>query len=112
MADRMTDERDPHRDQIIAEAMRQEELRQKREAYFAEKEREAEAEDRRQKQAALKAHLDARAQRHLDYTGAAPSVSLIESWQQAYLDAREAEAQAERAEKLAQINAEHYDRLH
>ena len=78
----------------------------------ARKKAEKEEAERQQKRAALEAHLAERARTYFDHTGSTPATAVLERWQQEYLDAIALQREAERAERLAQVEAEHYDRLH
>ena len=104
----MTDKRDPYRDQVIAAAMHQEELRQRREAWEEQKKQEAQEAERAQKRARLEAHLAERARTYFDHTGTTPSTSVLESWQQQYIDQQELARQAEREAQIAATEEEHY----
>ena len=96
----MTDERDPYRDVLE----RQKKLAQWR----AQKKHEAQEAQRQQKRARLEAHLAERARTYFDHTGTTPSTSVLESWQQQYIDQQELARQAEREAQIAATEEEHY----
>jgi len=73
-----------------------EELRQRREKYDRDLAARKEQQKRDEKQAELQAHLERRAKLWSDTTGSAPSRSVLERWQQEYVDNKHAEKQAER----------------
>jgi hypothetical protein len=88
------------------EAEYQRELRLKRAAWEAERKAHKEQEERNRKQAALEAYLHQRAQEWTDTTGTAPADRVMEGWQREYLDARQNEAEADRAARLEAAEAE------
>ncbi len=96
----MTDNRDSY-----AEALeRQKQLAQWKE----QKKREAQQRENQKKQDALGAYLQRRAQEWIDTTGSDDGLGeQLPRWRAAYLDAREAEAEAERRRKLDEATA-HY----
>ena len=60
----------------------------------------------------METYLRRRSQEWIDTTGSADGLNEeLPRWRAAYLDAREAEAEAERAEKLAELDADHYNRI-
>jgi hypothetical protein len=59
--------------------------------------------------AALEAYLQNRAQEWADTTGSTPPISVVERWQQQYMDEQELVRQAEREARLAEAERE-YDR--
>ena len=59
----------------------------------------------------METYLRRRSQEWIDTTGSADGLNEeLPRWRAAYLDAREAEAQAERQAKIAQVEAEHYNK--
>ena len=99
----MTDNRDPYADEL--------ERRRQLEEWMAQKKAEAEQATRAAKQSDLESYLRRRSQEWLDTTGSADGLNEeLPRWRAAYLDAREAEAAAERQRKLAALTQEHYDR--
>jgi hypothetical protein len=79
----------------------QRELAQKRAAWDEQRRVQREQEQRDQKRAALEGHLSRRAQDWFDTTGSTPPASVMERWQQQYLDEQELVRQAEREARLA-----------
>ena len=96
----MTDKRDSYADELE----RQKQLAEWR----AKKKHEAEEKERQQKRAALETHLAERARTYFDHTGATPSTSLLESWREQYIDAKQHEVEAEREAKIARSIEENY----
>ena len=78
-------------------------------AWKARKKHEAEEAERQRKRAALEGQLAERARIYFDHTGTTPSASLLESWQQQYIDAKVAEQEAEREARRREAIEEHYD---
>lgn len=74
---------------------------EKRAAWEQERTERLEREQRQHKQAELEAHLQRRAALWSDTTGSAPSRSVLERWQQEYVDNKHAEKQAEREARIA-----------
>jgi hypothetical protein len=76
----------------------------------ANKKREAEERERAEKQSALEAYLRRRSEEWVATTGSTDGLNeALARWRAAYLDAREAEAEAERQAKIAAVTREHYD---
>jgi hypothetical protein len=86
----------------------QQELRQQRQAWEEQKKVEDEQAELARKRAALEAHLQNRTQEWVDTVGTSPSASVIQGWQQQYMDEQELVRQAEREAKLAAAE-EQYD---
>ena len=85
------------------------ELAARRERWEAQKKVEDEQAELARKRAALEAYLQNRAQEWVDTVGSSPSASVIQGWQQQYMDEQELVRQAEREARLAEVEAE-YDR--
>ena len=84
------------------------EKRRALEQWKAKKKHEAQEAERQQKRAALEAHLAERARTYFEHTGTTPSTSVLESWQQHYIDEQARLTEAEReARRLA--SEENYD---
>ena len=76
-----------------------------------EKKRKAGEAERARKQAELESHLKGRADAWIATTGSTDGLGeQLPRWREQYMDAREAEIQAERQAKLDRLIAEHYDR--
>ena len=96
----MTDKRDSYADELE----RQKQLAEWR----AKKKHEAEEKARQQKRAALETHLAERARTYFDHTGTTPPMSVLESWREQYIDAKQREAEAEREARIAKSIEENY----
>jgi hypothetical protein len=84
------------------------ENRRKLQQWREQKKAEAEEQDRTQKRAALEAHLAERARTFYDHTGTTPTTATLERWKEAYVDSKQREVEAERAERLAESIRENY----
>jgi hypothetical protein len=87
------------------------EMQEKRAAWEQERKHQREQQARARKQAELADYLQRRAEEWEASTGSTDGLGeQLPRWRAAYLDAREAEAEAERRQKMAEVEAEHYNK--
>jgi hypothetical protein len=84
------------------------ELQQKRQVWEHRQREKREQEKRAAKQAELQSYVRDRGRARSDATGSAPSVSVVQRWTEEFMDTKQLESQAERAERLARAE-ESYD---
>jgi hypothetical protein len=87
------------------------EKRRKLEEWRKRKKAEADDRERQRKQAELESYLQRRTQDWRDHVGIEPPVEEQRQWIREFLVGKQAEHDAEVAAKLAQLEAEHYNRL-
>jgi hypothetical protein len=80
----------------------QNELKARRAAWEEQRKAEAEQRARREKQGRLEAFLTSRRRAWLDHTGSLPPAEVVEAWKLEYVGEVLADAEAERALRLAE----------
>ena len=80
----------------------QRELKARRQAWEEQRKAENEERGRREKQGRMEAFLTSRRQAWLDHTGSLAPPEVVTSWRMEYLAERAADAEAERALRLAE----------
>jgi len=77
------------------------ELRQRRELWEQQQREKREQAERDRKRAELEGYVRDRGREWSDTTGSAPSVSVVQRWTEEFMDIKQVEFEAERAERLA-----------
>ena len=90
------------------EAEHQRQLQEQRAAWEQRRKQEREQQRIAQQRGDLESYLQRRARAWTETTGSTPPHSVMEDWQRQFMDAREAEAQAEKQAQLAATIRENY----